>query len=325
MRALSARGACASLLLWAAACAPPPEVRWREVPGVDAQSQSPAGHPATRLWGELQVVPEVVEIDTGVRPWSAYWFPLSGTESRAALAKYDRVSGRRSAAWFDAERASADRPPLPWEGRCDAWAMASLLIPEPGAPISIGGTTFEIADQQALWIHAFEDLATHSRVILGDRNQGDGTSDFNDLLPMEFHKILEQVLRIENRAFILDRDPKPPIWNTPIWGARWEIRPATGHSGWMTVSTDLYGVLPLESFEPRLEELPVRRTVVLHYDYRLRVEPTRSGAFRVVDSEWSGPSRYDHPDFVTLPKPGSIEHRSHNPEIDPAWLEQHLK
>jgi hypothetical protein len=203
--------------------------------------------------------------------------------------------------------------------------MASLVIPEPRGPLTIGGVTFEAWEQQALWIHAFENISLNSRVILGDRNLGDGSSDFNDLLPMEFHKILEQVLRHENRPFILDRDPKPPIWNTPIWGARWDIREDRSRPGWMAVSTDLYGVLPLESASGPSSAANGRRTVVLHYEYGLRVEATRSGARRVVDSEWTGSSRFDHPDFVTLPKPGQIEHQSENPELDVEWLRENLK
>ncbi len=327
MRILSARGAYAARLLvitgslssLIAACAPPPEVRWMEAPSLPSPSQ--AGHPATRLWGDLRVSPGVVEVDTGSRPWSGYWFPLTGGESAPVLSKYDLASGRKAREWFDASRSQADRPALPWEGRCDAWAMASLVIPEPRGPLAIGNVTFEVWEQQALWIHAFENISLGSRVILGDRNLGDGTSDFNDLLPMEFHKILEQVLRHENRPFILDRDPKPPIWNTPIWGARWEIREDRNRPGWMAVSTDLYGVLPLESARAPSE----RRTVVLHYEYALRVEAARGGPFRVIDSEWTGSSRLDHPDFVTLPKPGTLEHRSENPEIDVEWLRQNLK
>lgn len=323
----------ASMLLFAAlvaGCAPPPEIRWLEAPGVDgfrAPEERAELHPATRLWGGL-ILPEgggVVEADTGVRPWSGYWYPLSGEASRqaitAALQRYDDLSGRRALEWHRANADSMRHPQLPWEGRCDAWALASILAPPPAAPRN----GLSIADQQALRILSFEQLEPGSVRILGLRNDGEGASSFEDLLPMEFHRIILRLLVEERRPFILDRDPRPPVWNTPIWGGRWEVgfeqsRPDRAR---FVVSTDLYGTLPLE--EPGAG--PRSRTVVLHYDYRLEAIPAPGGGWKVVDSSWLGASRSDHPDFVTLPDRvlDAGAHHSRNPELDTAILEELLK
>jgi hypothetical protein len=330
MSGLLARGLRGGAGLWCLlmlSCAPLPE--GGRIQERTRQALDPILHPASALWGDLLIEPGTFEADTGVRPWSGYWFPLSGNESESALLKLDRVTGRQALKWFRADKLHSDRPALPWEGRCDAWALASLLVPEPSAPLEIQGERFEVWEQQALWIHSFEELDPSFRSILGSRNDGDGGSPFEDLLPMELHLVVQKRLLEERLPFVLDRDPKPPVWNTPIWGARWTLsRDPEGDSfglrSWR-VAMDLYGVLPLD----QLPIQPERRVVVLHYDYRLRGVPLDDGKFRVEDSEWLGASRLDHPDFVTLPLAktpfDSNQHRSSNPEIDSSWLHTHFK
>ncbi len=274
-------------------------------------------HPASALWGRARLASlasggvEVVELDSGVRPWSGYWYPLAGASSQRAiheaLARYDRLTGGQALQWqLDSERSSIGRPES-WEGRCDAWALASILEAPPRS-----------RDEQVLKTLSYEQVDPGQILIFGKRNDGEGGHSFEDMLPMELHRILVRQLKELRRPFILDRDPRPPVWNTPIWGARWERTeevpvvgtPDAGKRSWR-VSLDLYGTLPLA--EPKIAPtIPV----VLHYEYRLWTIDGGFGGDWVVESEWLGRSKGDHPDFATIPIDAVPSHRSRNPELD---------
>jgi hypothetical protein len=179
---------------------------------------------------------------------------------------------------------------------------------------------FSVAEQKALWIFAHERIDARDRWVVGERNDGDGSSSFDDLAPSEFHRILQVLLEQEHRPFVMDRDPRPPVWNTPVYGANWEVKPRPGSEGIFDVSVWVQAVFPYDEDIESTERI----APVLHYQYELFTVSTSEGAL-VLDGKWTGASRRDHPDFVTVLSDSALGPRgSTNPEIDLQWLETHL-
>ena len=279
----------------------------------------------SQLHGPLYVEEGEFQAQADRLPWSGYWYPLSRIDARSALEKYDYLTGNDALNSEIARVRNEGRPLLPWEGRCDAWAIASILTAEPRSPKEIRfrgrKATLTVAEQKALKILSHESIDPSDRSIFGVRNDGQGGDAFEDLSPAEFHRII-QVMLIENRRpFIMDRDPMPPVWNTPVVGARWSITPDRTRTEWMQVHAWVYTVFPYDSDLDSTDRI----APVLEYHYELKVQRLGSGRLRVIDSQWTGRSISSHPDFVTiLGENSEVSARSLNPEIDSNWIREHL-
>jgi len=289
----------------------------REIEGGTAQSAFP-------------VLPEnVVVLRTGSfsaeaenRPWSGWWWPSNDARILKSLEKWDRARNRLRttslAAQFE-EDELLDASALPWEGHCDAWAMAAIATQEPTVPVSWGGETFSVADQKALLVKAFEKVS--GKTVVGSPFRGDRLSDYSEISPVAFHRVLQSELFEKERPFVLDKDPGIPVWNTPIWKA--EVKVSMIQADEWLVTTWLWGA------DPWVEDLSGlgTRVIQLGYVYRLRGTPLPDGSLAVNEGEWVADeiglidSRVDHPDFVVLiPSPGEYQAESRNIWIDSALV-----
>lgn len=278
----------------------------------------------TSIYGPLVVEEGVFTYLSDIVPWSGYWHPLSRIDASSALAKYDYLTGRRSLEFEETRIRNENRPYLPWEGRCDAWSFASIFIPKPTTvkEVIVGARRekFSIAEQKALWIYSHESIEPNARTIFGERNYGDNSGAFDDFSPAEFHRILQVILQKEARPFIMDRDPRPPVWNTPVFGAKIYIEKDPVKVDSLHVTAWVQTVFPYD-FDTSSTD---RIAPVLKYTYDLEVYPSSLGLV-VFGSSWTGQSKLDHPDFVTVPVLSeSAKAKSLNTEIDFQWLEDHF-
>ena len=255
------------------------------------------------------------------KPWSGYWYPFGNnwlyTGDSSPLAKLDRVLHKKgiNSQITEAEKQRyAGFQPDSWEGLCDAWSLAAIMMPEPIAGRTIEGEFFSIADLKA--IYTFSHLR-YSKKQYGMSYRGDAETDgtFQDIKPEAFHKLALHFLGDENRAFVIDDMPGVQVWNKPLYRYRWLI--------WQDPTYDYaflvrgYAWLVKER-QQETEELTKNSDVVAPiYEYRLYVDKNykKDGAYRVVAGQWLGESFDNHPDSVTVPQlNGTVG--SHNAEFN---------
>lgn len=256
-------------------------------------------------------------------PWAGYWYPLAGTElfngDTAPLVKLDRVMSSigRPISSATKEREYRDfAAEDSWEGRCFAWATASVTTPEPTHPVEVEGVTFSIQDQKALLVKAHELYPTK---VYGIRYDGDAATDgtLQDIRPEAFHRLALQQLTEAKRPFIIDDDPGIEVWSKPVYRLRWSIQPDPEKP-----NAYLVDALPF-MIGHRISEtdMPtnVRDRTAPAYRYRLYVDPdtVKDGKQKVIAGEWLGDSRKNHPDSIAVAQPnGPIG--SSNTEINQA-------
>jgi hypothetical protein len=304
------------ICLWMAACGSGGGVEGDEFQGL---SEAFPEVPAETLPGAdslvLQAGPDSAE--SPIKPWSGWWWPSRDRRILKVLEKWDRArtkGGHESHAMAFEEKELISESALTWEGHCDAWAMASLSVPEPRVPLRWGGELFSVGEQKALLVKSFERV--DGKKIVGHPFRGDARSDYADISPVEFHRFLMSELFEKRRPFVLDKDPGIPVWNTPIWRAEFEIFPES--SGRWRVMTWLWGADP---WVDSLDQTGTK-TVLLGYAYEFSGRELSNGKFEVFDGEWildpSGvvDSRVDHPDFAV-----SIPVSDYNPKSRNDWLD----
>ena len=218
---------------------------------VTAPARDPRSTGATRDYGDLYVVPTSVETYASVQPWTSYWFPAKDPilwqpqpdGTLAPLQKYDlymqTVHGQTTTAaqWEEADFQddNADN----WDGLCDAWSAASILIqPEPATPVTLNGIFFDIVDLKALVVKSFQDM-NGKKKIYGYKYTQEGIDDFQDIYPDQFHRVLVAELINKGNAFVIDKDPGIEVWNTPIAGVMMTIVSDPTNAHVMHVSTRL--------------------------------------------------------------------------------------
>ncbi|MDI1435494.1 hypothetical protein [Polyangium sorediatum] len=253
-----------------------------------------------------------------IKPWSSWWFPTSddflfaGKNGLAPLQKYDLysrtvLSKTTKAATYEREKlynAHADS----WSGLCYAWALASILEPEPNKPVDHGALHFGVADLKALLLKTYE--AATDAPILGDRNDGAWNDNYADILPHTFHRVLVAELFKKRRPFIIDRDAGHEVWNLPVYKAITNIKRDATARDLVHVRTVLFVVTPdVKTYDYVGTEMTTREYT---YDLRGAWEGRR---FVVRDGVWTENSRWDHPDFVMLHS-DQVKRASYNPEID---------
>lgn len=288
-----------------------------------SSSSRPSGFgQAIRDYGQLMVREGEFEAEAPQRPWSSWWYPVrdsylfeSTPPGNSPLEKYDRwIHQNQQEVPRESHAAEYEKKKLydpnagPWEGLCNAWSAASLLMPEPVSPVTSQGVTFSVGDLKALIVKNFERVEGLRQY--GQRFNGDRIGVFDDIYPEQFHRVLISELFEKKHPLILDKDPGLPVWNTPVWKAHSRLTHDTSDPRVMHVTTWIFGGSPFVESYDYVGTL----SVILEYTYDLYGELTQEGAFKVMGGVWTGSSLDDHPDFVTV-IPENAKHSSSNPEI----------
>lgn len=296
---------------------------------------------ATEHYGPLYVR-EVSDADEAghavadTRPWASYWYPLrdsilvkpgKSNGGQATLDKYDKYSkavfGKSSSAVQEEIRTGLynDRAEG-WEGRCHAWAVASVLEMEPVLPaagVKIPGSdvTFFTRDVKALMIKAYEFVDNDAFRLFGRpfALSDDDAQDFQDIYPDQFHRVLQAELYERSRPIIIDDVAGSEVWNSPIFEAVTVMQRDASDPHVMHVSTYVQGAQSMDT-TPDWAGPQTPRTYELYYD--LMGIPQADGSLLVKYGKWTGKSIKDHPDFVMAlpPKGEKVKHWSANKQLD---------
>jgi len=257
------------------------------------------------------------------KPWSSWWYPhwqdtlFQGKNGEpATLEKYDafalRINRRTTAAAY--ERANLYDPrAVSWSGLCDAWAIASILEPEPTTTIRHGDLQFRVGDLKALILKTYEKIPPLTNI--GHRFNGEWNDVYADVLPDQLHHVIETELIGKHRAFIIDEDAGPEVWNEPAWKVTIRVEHVEGQPTIARVQTWLFLASPHVDDHDFVGILEDSR----EYTYDLKGE-WEGDRFHVQSGQWTNRSQWDHPDYAIV-LPERIERGSFNPQIDPAVVD----
>ena len=260
---------------------------------------------------------EELKLDT---PWAGYWFPLQGQslfgDENSPLAKLDNLAAKRNqptnAASLESVQTSLAQEG--WEGRCAAWAMASILSKEPSTPRQIDGITFSIRDQKALLTKIFELYPSRT---YGIRYDGDDSTDgtLQDIRPEALHRIFLYQLGEQKRHFIIDEASGIEIWSKPVYRMRWTVQPDPDQPHAFRVIAQPW-LIKHRNDESETPTAQSDRSSP-EWTYRLYFNPNdrKGDLYRVIAGEWLGHSRDHHPDTITIPVPEK-DPKSSNMEIN---------
>ncbi|MRG91009.1 hypothetical protein [Polyangium spumosum] len=263
-----------------------------------------------------------------IKPWSSWWFPTwddflfaERDGELSPLQKYDRYSSTvlrktTTAAAYERENLYG-RHASSWSGLCYAWALASILEPEPKGEVTHGSLHFAVGDLKALLLKTYE--AVKDPPTVGDRNDGAWDDEYEDILPHVFHRVLVRELFQKQRPFIMDKDAGYEVWNVPVYKAITKIERDASARDVVHVRTVVFVASPdVESYDHVGTEATTRE-----YTYDLRGVWV-GDRFLVREGAWTENSRWDHPDFLILP-PDRVTRASFNPEIDIATVDAILE
>jgi hypothetical protein len=247
-------------------------------------------------------------------------------EETSPLRKYDlyleKTTGvAGTSADYEATRVSRAESQS-WAGRCDAWALASILESEPilKHPVEVDGVTFSDQDLKALLILTYERV--DHLIQFGQRFNGDEESVHADIYPEQFHRVVQMEIFEKKRPFIMDKEIGIEVWNVPVHKAEVVLSKDSTDRNVMHVKTALVGTLPLNS--PMKADVQVRRNAIYEYTYDLYGYPQIDGTLKVIYGVWTGNSIRHHPDFLWA-LPESPQRRSGNEKIDVKKVEEIVK
>jgi hypothetical protein len=139
-------------------------------------------------------------------PWSGWWWPSLGTtagphlfDAGGPLAKYDayvRSLGQPdpNTRQWELDHFRFGDPNLDWAGKCNGWAVAALVEPEPTQPRVLNGITFSVADQKGLLSdYHFADPAAF---LVGGKDGG--------VKAVDFHRALIDSLGKQHRGLVIN-------------------------------------------------------------------------------------------------------------------------
>lgn len=279
---------------------------------------------ATELYGPLHVQEGTFTEKATIKPWSSYWFPSSDDFLWAVrdgkpspLERYDAYSGQvlnqpTSAVGYERDHLY-DSTAEGWAGRCGAWALASILAPEPSQPVDCGGVHFRVADLKALLVESFDNVDGLSQI--GVSNKGHWDDVYTDIAPDQLHRIIQAELFQKRLPFIIDSDPGIEVWNTPIYDVKTTVTRDNARTDLVHVHTLLGGA------SLHVTDLDATGTIEEWHDYTYDLHGAWDQSdFLVTSGEWTDRSRQDHPDNVLL-KPITWQRTSLNPEVRVATVQ----
>ncbi|MCU0877898.1 MAG: DUF4384 domain-containing protein [Pirellulaceae bacterium] len=238
-------------------------------------------------------------------PWSGSYWPIGeGLLISGPLAKYDRATGHRAAAWEYQKNPPGSRVPE-WFGYCHAWASAAVMDREPvrlrsAWSIDRRPLYFGIGDQKGMLTACHTaDIAQH----YGIRYTGGAGEDPNDIYPDQLWRVLKLYLQRQGIPLILDIEEGPEVWNYPVYAYRvayWPAGPGNQYFAEMSL------LMADDAVPPDCVGVKVSKQTY-YFIFRLQQGSVVAGSAR-----WVGPSITNHPDFAWYPHTA----RSENPEIN---------
>lgn len=261
------------------------------------------------------------------KPWSSWWYPhwqdtlFQGKNGESStLEKYDafaaRVNRRTRAAEYERTKLYDPRA-VSWSGLCDAWAIASIMEPEPKTNVTHNELVFRVGDLKALLLKTYEKVPPLTSI--GHRFNGEWNDVYGDVSPDQLHRIIETELIGKRRAFIIDEDAGPEVWNEPAWKVMTRVIRVDGQPSLARVQTWLF----LAS--PHVEDRDYVGTLEDSREYTYDLEGVWEGErFQVKSGKWTDRSQWDHPDYAII-LPERMQRGSFNTEIDPALVDLILK
>ncbi|GAB4270795.1 MAG: hypothetical protein Kow0029_07890 [Candidatus Rifleibacteriota bacterium] len=260
-------------------------------------------------------------------PWSGDWwsrkkgFMVKGWpgHSPSPFERYDAYVESRTGrnpgthAW-ESDRKNGHYNPNAesWEGHCNGWAAASILTAEPRKTHRRNGIVFETSDQKAILSEVY--MNTYCK-FYGNRYWG-SNDDKDDIYPDEFHRLLVEYIGSGKSAIICDTECGKQVWNFPCF--KFESSWSTGwfDDSKLKVKTTVYyvddGVKP---------DFIGTKWFSTTYTYNLFLD----GNGNIIDGEWTGSSRNNHPDFVWVPNadaPNPAGSNQENPNFDPKFVKE---
>jgi hypothetical protein len=285
---------------------------------------------ATDLYGAGVIMEGNWFVDTKVGAWSASWYPISDDslfkDPSSTLRKYDlyisKAKGTSTHAAEFEEKKIYQPSAESWAGRCHAWALASVMEPEPvlKRPVTLNDVTFGTADLKALLILTYDNVRKLTQ--FGQRFDGDENAIPEDIYPDQFHRVLQVELFGKKRPIIMDKDMGREVWNTPVHKAEITIVKDIENHHMMHVKAALVGSSPLDPSSKH--EGPAKKNVIYEYTYDLYGYSQLDGSLKVMYGVWTGDSIRNHPDFLWA-LPDQKDRESGNPDINVQWVDELIK
>ncbi len=319
--------------------------------GVAEALNDPALTAVTREFGPTVIPLNKLPLKSHVaisshKPWSSWWYPkredfLFAKEENSTLGKYDSIrnlmykranrSTPGSAREF--EQKSYNRNSAMWEGLCDAWAIASIVKPEPKRPVKFSANfsnlTFDIVDLKALLLKTFDAADESNLRYYGQRFTGSANSwIYPDIFPEQFHRLMEEQLFNRKEPFIMDHDAGVEVWNIPVFKANYRMESIAEEPDSVLVRTWIYAAEPTL---PNDKNFVGTRETIREYNYVLKGKKNENGDLVVTSGYWikgsnGVDSRRDHPDYlIRVIAPEKLVRKSWNPEIDPQIVDKILE
>lgn len=288
--------------------------------------QRPTGGDFTSVidtYGPLVVRVGEFDAESTKKPWSSWWYPTRDSTlfqsdagpGQSPLEKFDQYALNRGFGTPDShtfERTHLYEPNAEfWSGLCDAWAVSSLFVPEPTAPVQYETIRFEVGDLKALAIKSYEQV--EGLTYFGQKNEGNWNDFYEDVYPEQFHKFVQKQIYEQHRPFIMDYDPGVQVWNVPVFKASMKIVTEPEHTNVLKVTTWLVSADSLTN--TRNLNFVGTDEVVREYHYELYGTPRSDGSFLVDFGIWRDNSRQDHPDYLIAVPDQLTSHKSRNTEL----------
>ncbi|MBI4868200.1 MAG: hypothetical protein HY816_14735 [Candidatus Wallbacteria bacterium] len=141
--------------------------------------------------------------------------------------------------------------------------------------------------------------------------RANGGEPFRDIYPHNFHRICLDYLGQRNQAFVTEIDADNAKDNHPTYGYKYVQRYDADRREYRfeaLVTYATYGPYDLDGPNPK----------VVKYAFRMKLDDRN----RIVASDWTGGSEFDHPDFVWVPQSNAPPGQYENKNLDYAVLQQ---
>jgi len=263
------------------------------------------------------------------KPWSSWWYPLwqdtmfqGENGEMSPLEKYDAYNAKADAGRHRTTAAAYERTKIydpraaSWAGLCDAWALAAILEPEPTRSVRREDITFNVGDQKALLLKTYEKVPPLK--LVGNRFDGEWDDVYEDVLPNDLHRVIEEELITKRRAFIIDEDAGPEVWNEPVWKTIVRVEHDPDNPNLAHVHAWLF----LAS--PHVDDRDYVGTIEDSREYTYDLEGVwKDEQFGVTAGKWTDRSQWDHPDYA-IAVPDKVNRGSYNPQIHPEIIDRIL-